>query len=51
MKVTIDIDDDLLKMAKELFPDMTISEIVNMALKSYVENLKKLKNKKIKNEN
>ena len=40
MRITMDIDDKLLEEAKALFPDKTISEIVNMALVSFVENYK-----------
>jgi Arc/MetJ family transcription regulator len=37
MKITIDINEELLKKAMELFPDKTISEIVNMALEFLVK--------------
>ena len=40
MRITIDIDEKLLKQAKALFPCKTISEIVNMALTIFIENHK-----------
>ena len=40
MKITIDIDDKLLEQAKALFPSKTVSEIVNIALTSFIENHK-----------
>ena len=40
MRITVDLDDELVRQAKEFFPDKTISEIVNLALLQYLKNFK-----------
>ena len=42
IRITVDLDDELVRQAKEFFPDKTISEIVNLALLQYLKNFKEI---------
>lgn len=43
MKITLDINDDLLQEAINLSPDMTIEATIENALQAYLEKQKRLK--------